>query len=1103
MAKVNLLLTFDVTDTGIASLANNGTFSPDDGNSRWMGSAAMDAVGNIGVAYSVSGPSTFPSIRYSGRLAGDAPNVLTLPETEIRAGEGSQSGANRWGDYSSLSVDPVDDCTFWYTTEYDCIAGPAGKIEGVVSDSSTGLPIPGVQVTVGALTAVTNANGEYTVTLPVSTGNDATAFKYGWVEGSAMGLDVIEDETTTADFVIDPATPITVTGTVRDGSGLNVPLFADIVVAAPGTTLTTVTDPITGEYNIDLFEGTLVKMTASVAGGSYMSQDVDILPENTPVQDFALMVTASCTAIGYEFTLPSYMEDFEGGVPPAGWTIADTGTSGATWQAASATSRGNLLGTGEAAAIDSDAGGFSLTGGVLTSPVINVADLDISNAILKFASWFRTFGGGDVYNVEINVDGAGWTSIQAMVPTNRVEEISIDLAANIAGATSFQLRWNYEAVFEWYAYVDDITIGGGACVPRSGSILRGAVIDANTGLSLDGASIVAGADSAISMGTESADVVDGIFTIFVADGVTEATVSLNNYQSATVPVADISLAAPVALEAPQLDVTPESVTNVTQGRDGMNSVVVDNTGNVDADGVFLLTMLPSATAANPQIAAKINGPFHPSSRHFGPKALSEIDTKKIRHRIQMPNVPESTAEFIGGFVIANEAAGAYGIGLNQDNGNFWLGDVIVAGGQRNALYQYDAAGVYTGNSIDNDSISNDGFSADIAYNNRTGMFWQVEVGNDGCIHEFDPVALTLTGNKICPQFGTTQRGLTYDPLTNTFYSGSFNDSIIHQFDTTGAILRSVSVQVSVSGLAFNPVTNSLYVLANDQAPAFDVVVPNLLPVSAINFPLNIDFTGDGVPDDLLPDFEQSGLAIDCDGNLWTPVRPFGAVLGIRSGETNVCEWKELPWLKFADGNTGQFIAQSATDVELEFDTSELPVGTYQAQLVTTANTPYPDNESVVTLNVTAPNYGSVGFASNAPIAVLNGQLATLTVNRTDGSDFAISVDYQTANATALAGTHYNESAGTLTWEDGDTSPKTITVRTRNTSQPRDLGLSVVLSNPAGGTAIAGDNRASVVIFRDPPANANPSSGSGGGGSFGYGLLLLFGFVGFTRRRRNK
>lgn len=95
-----------------------GTFAPDS-TYRWMGSAAMDKQGNLAVGYSVSSAAINPGIRYAGRLAGDPAGTLQAEQTIVN-GTGSQSGSNlaRWGDYSTLTIDPVDQCTFWYSTEF-------------------------------------------------------------------------------------------------------------------------------------------------------------------------------------------------------------------------------------------------------------------------------------------------------------------------------------------------------------------------------------------------------------------------------------------------------------------------------------------------------------------------------------------------------------------------------------------------------------------------------------------------------------------------------------------------------------------------------------------------------------------------------------------------------------------------------------------------------------------------------------------------------------------------------------------------------------------------------------------------------------------------
>ena len=95
-----------------------GTLDAADGVHRWMGSIAMDQTGDIALGYSASSGSVFPSIRYTGRTPTDPLSTMEA-ETVIQAGSGSQlQNLSRWGDYSAMTVDPVDDCTFWYTSEY-------------------------------------------------------------------------------------------------------------------------------------------------------------------------------------------------------------------------------------------------------------------------------------------------------------------------------------------------------------------------------------------------------------------------------------------------------------------------------------------------------------------------------------------------------------------------------------------------------------------------------------------------------------------------------------------------------------------------------------------------------------------------------------------------------------------------------------------------------------------------------------------------------------------------------------------------------------------------------------------------------------------------
>jgi hypothetical protein len=111
---------------GTYSVFQQGTYAPNDGVHRWMGSIAADKNGNMALGYSVvNGTTVYPGIRYTGRAAGDPLGQMTLGEGVIVNGSGAQTNTNsRWGDYTSMNVDPADDCTFWYVNEYYTVTEP-------------------------------------------------------------------------------------------------------------------------------------------------------------------------------------------------------------------------------------------------------------------------------------------------------------------------------------------------------------------------------------------------------------------------------------------------------------------------------------------------------------------------------------------------------------------------------------------------------------------------------------------------------------------------------------------------------------------------------------------------------------------------------------------------------------------------------------------------------------------------------------------------------------------------------------------------------------------------------------------------------------------
>ena len=107
----------NIGGTGYA-ITQQSSYAPD-ATYRWMGSAAQDKSGNLAVGYSASSTLISPQIRYAGRLAADPLSTLRQEVSVPLPSTGSETGPySRWGDYSSLVLDPADDCTFWYTTEY-------------------------------------------------------------------------------------------------------------------------------------------------------------------------------------------------------------------------------------------------------------------------------------------------------------------------------------------------------------------------------------------------------------------------------------------------------------------------------------------------------------------------------------------------------------------------------------------------------------------------------------------------------------------------------------------------------------------------------------------------------------------------------------------------------------------------------------------------------------------------------------------------------------------------------------------------------------------------------------------------------------------------
>jgi len=162
---------YELRNTGTGwSIFQQGTYAPTDGVHRWMGATAMDGKGNIAIGYSVSdGTSVFPGLRYTARHSTDALGSMPQGEQTLIAGTQAENTA-RWGDYAGLTVDPVDDCTFWFTGERDNSQTTIGSFR-LPSCSATDL-----RITKSDAPDPVYAGQDLTYTLNVTNGGPNTAY---------------------------------------------------------------------------------------------------------------------------------------------------------------------------------------------------------------------------------------------------------------------------------------------------------------------------------------------------------------------------------------------------------------------------------------------------------------------------------------------------------------------------------------------------------------------------------------------------------------------------------------------------------------------------------------------------------------------------------------------------------------------------------------------------------------------------------------------------------------------------------------------------------------------------------------------------------------
>ncbi|MEO3869174.1 carboxypeptidase regulatory-like domain-containing protein [Nonomuraea sp. B12E4] len=600
---------YELRSTGSSDWAihQQGTYAPD-AEHRWMASGAIDVAGNIAFGYSTSGTTSFPSIKVAGRLAGDPLGTLGQSERTLIAGGGAQTHtAARWGDYSSMSVDPTDGCTFWFTSEYtvatssadwhtrvgamkfpNCVAGPSGQVSGKVT-TQEGQPIAGASVRVADSGTTTGEDGAYKLSLPVGE-YDVTVSAFGYATKSQK-VTVTDGGTVTADFTLAAVPKHRVSGVVKDGSGHGWPLYARIDVAGnPGGPV--FTDPVTGAYSVDLPSGEYgLTVKAMYPAYQQVTQQL-VVGDGDQAKEIAVPVDTSCTAAGYRFGYgsPVITEAFESESVPDGWSVANATQNGG-WAFTDPKNRGNLTGgTGKYAIADSDAAGSGTSiDTTLTTPSLDLTGVPAPT--LRFNSDYRALNG--FAKVEVSTDGgATWTTASNWTTASRrgpvLEEVPIPTAG---GKADVRVRFHYQGAYAWWWELDNVSVLNRACDPVPGGLVVGRVIDGNTDKGLDGATVTSldkPTEKATTAPTPDDDGLgDGFYWMYSSvTGSHQFTGSSGSYTPVTSAVnvaADGVTRADFTLKAGRLTVSEPSVTATqTMGATKTVKTTIRNTGGAPA-----------------------------------------------------------------------------------------------------------------------------------------------------------------------------------------------------------------------------------------------------------------------------------------------------------------------------------------------------------------------------------------------------------------------------------------------------------------------------------------------------------------------------------------
>jgi hypothetical protein len=751
------------------------------------------------------------------------------------------------------------------------------------------------------------------------------------------------------------ASQLSVSGTVTDGSGHGWPLYARLDFTSGSTEpLSVFTDPVTGQYQGLLFDGIDYTVAVTALSPGYTSAGTTFTTSGSPViQDWSLTVDAvACSAPGYSPAPNGLSEHFSSGSLPDGWTVVNDSSDGPFpgWFINSGADpcgefTGNDTGgSGPYALVDSNCDGFETTiDSSLVSPSVDLSSL--GTVTLLFNQEYVNLG--DNADVDISTDGGDtWQNVLAQTESVFGPNAqTFDVSSIAAGHATVQVRFhNYNANFAWWWQVDDVVLGPPTCAPNPGGLVVGTVEDGNTGNGINGATV-----SDLTQGTSAttADTSDpaqgsGFYELFAPAGPQSFQATKSGYasdsQNATVFNNDV-VRRDFTLQAGMLSAAPSPLSAVIPASGMSNqSLTLTNSGEPPASFEILQFNSPLLVSQTEGFVSKQVRDHAlarlPKDAQGKPRvaAFTAVGLPALTGGPALHGTPRTLdATVLGTF----PSDIAYGWGVATSGIDVWLSNISIAGGD-DKDYQY-SGGSLTGGTID-DKPAISAWAGDGAYNSNTGTFWRVDVvaAGSSCIFELDPVSKKVTGNRICPATGASERGLAYDPTTDTYFAASFNDGVVNHFDSTGTILDSVFVALPISGLAYNANNGHLLAMLSQAGTGNEIAVLDALnDYATLGFITVPGMTAGG----------GAGMEFDCLGNLWVQDQLAQVLIELATDESpQVCSGS-IPWLTVSPtGGTvpgaGDGAVAGEMSVNATFNSTGLLPGLRQAQIQIASDTPY-------------------------------------------------------------------------------------------------------------------------------------------------------------------